>query len=32
VLSWLIRRLAHRGIRTLRQLSTWPDVLTSSLA
>jgi len=32
VLSWLIRRLAHRGIRTLRQLSAWPDVLTSSLA
>ena len=32
VLSWLIRRLAHRGIRTLRQLSTWPDVLTSSPA
>jgi DNA polymerase-3 subunit epsilon len=32
VLSWLIRRLAHRGICTLRQLSTWPDVLTSSLA
>ena len=27
VLSWLIRRLAHRGIRTLRQLSTWPDVV-----
>ena len=26
VLSWLIRRLAHRGIRTLRQLSTWPEV------
>jgi DNA polymerase III epsilon subunit family exonuclease len=32
VLSWLIRRLAHRGIRTLNQVSTWPDVLTSSLA
>ena len=32
VLSWLIRRLTHRGIRTLRQLSAWPDVLTSSLA
>ena len=32
VLSWLIRRLAHRGIRTLSQLSAWPDVLTSSLA
>jgi DNA polymerase-3 subunit epsilon len=28
VLSWLIRRLAHRGIRTLRELSTWPDVVT----
>jgi len=27
VLSWLIRRLAHRGIRTLRQLSSWPDVV-----
>jgi DNA polymerase-3 subunit epsilon len=27
VLSWLIRRLTHRGIRTLRQLSTWPDVV-----
>jgi DNA polymerase-3 subunit epsilon len=27
VLSWLIRRLAHRGIRTLRQLSTWRDVV-----
>ena len=27
VLSWLIRRLAHRGIRTLRQLSNWPDVV-----
>jgi DNA polymerase III epsilon subunit family exonuclease len=27
VLSWLIRRLAHRGIRTLRQLGTWPDVV-----
>jgi DNA polymerase-3 subunit epsilon len=27
VLSWLIRRLAHRGIRTLRQLSAWPDVV-----
>jgi DNA polymerase-3 subunit epsilon len=32
VLSWLIRRLAHRGIHTLRELSSWPDVLTSSLA
>jgi len=27
VLGWLIRRLAHRGIRTLGQLSTWPDVV-----
>ena len=27
VLGWLIRRLTHRGIRTLRQLSTWPDVV-----
>ncbi len=27
VLSWLIRRLAHRGIRTLRQLSAWPEVV-----
>ena len=27
VLSWLIRRLAHHGIRTLRQLSTWPEVV-----
>src|SRR6185437_16752188 len=27
VLSWLIRRLTHRGIRTLRQLSSWPDVV-----
>ncbi len=32
VLGWLIRRLAHRGIRTLNQLSTLPDVLTSSSA
>src|SRR5581483_6030881 len=24
VLGWLIGRLAHRGIRTLGQLSTWP--------
>jgi DNA polymerase III subunit epsilon len=32
VFGWLIRRLAHRGIRTLSQLSAWPDVLTSSLA
>jgi DNA polymerase III epsilon subunit-like protein len=30
VLGWLVRRLAHRGIRTLGQLSIWPDVLTSS--
>ena len=27
VLSWLIRRLTHRGIRTLRQLSAWPEVV-----
>jgi DNA polymerase-3 subunit epsilon len=27
VLSWLIRRLAHRGIRTLGQLSAWPGVV-----
>jgi len=27
VLGWLIRRLAHRGIRTLNQLSTWLDVV-----
>jgi DNA polymerase-3 subunit epsilon len=27
VLSWLIRRLTHRGIRTLRQLSAWADVV-----
>jgi DNA polymerase-3 subunit epsilon len=27
VLGWLIRRLAHRGIRTLKQLSAWPDVV-----
>ena len=27
VLGWLIRRLAHRGIRTLGQLSAWPDVV-----
>jgi DNA polymerase-3 subunit epsilon len=27
VLAWLIRRLSHRGIRTLRQLSAWPDVV-----
>jgi DNA polymerase III epsilon subunit-like protein len=27
VLGWLIRRLAYRGIRTLNQLSIWPDVV-----
>ena len=27
VLGWLIRRLAHRGIRTLNQLSAWPNVV-----
>jgi DNA polymerase III epsilon subunit-like protein len=27
VLSWLVRRLEHRGIRTIRQLSAWPDVV-----
>ena len=27
VLGWLIRRLQHRGIRTLRQLSAWPEVV-----
>ncbi len=27
VLGWLIRRLAHRGIRTLNQLNAWPDVV-----
>jgi len=27
VLGWLIRRLAHRGVRTLRELSAWPDVV-----
>jgi len=27
VLGWLIRRLAHRGIRTLNQLSAWPEVV-----
>ena len=27
VLGWLIRRLAHRDIHTLRQLSAWPDVV-----
>ena len=29
VLGWLIRRLTHRGIRTLDQLRAWPEVLTS---
>jgi DNA polymerase-3 subunit epsilon len=32
VLGWLIRRLAHRGVRTLGELSAWPDVLTSGPA
>jgi DNA polymerase III subunit epsilon len=27
VLGWLLRRLAHRGIRTLSQLSDWPEVV-----
>ena len=27
VLGWLIRRLAHRGVRTLGQLSAWPEVV-----
>ena len=27
VLGWLIRRLAHRGVRTLSQLSEWPEVV-----
>jgi DNA polymerase III epsilon subunit-like protein len=27
VLSWLVRRLEHRGIRTIQQLSAWPDVV-----
>ncbi len=27
VLGWLIRRLAHRGIRTLNELSAWPEVV-----
>jgi DNA polymerase-3 subunit epsilon len=27
VLSWLVRRLKHRGIRTIQQLSAWPDVV-----
>jgi len=30
VLGWLVRRLTHRGIRTLDQLRAWPDVLTFS--
>ena len=29
VLGWLIRRLAHRGIRTLNQLSAWPEVVVA---
>ena len=32
VLGWLIRRLAHRGVRALGELSAWPDVLTSAPA
>jgi DNA polymerase III subunit epsilon len=27
VLSWLIRRLTHRGVRTLNELRLWPDVV-----
>jgi DNA polymerase III subunit epsilon len=27
VLGWLIRRLNHRGVRTLGQLTDWPDVV-----
>jgi DNA polymerase-3 subunit epsilon len=27
VLGWLIRRLNHRGVRTLGQLANWPDVV-----
>ena len=27
VLGWLIRRLTHRGIRTLGQLRAWPEVV-----
>jgi len=27
VLGWLIRRLAHRGVRTLGQLADWPEVV-----
>ena len=32
ILGWLIRRLSHRGIHNLGQLSAWPDVLTSTPA
>jgi DNA polymerase III subunit epsilon len=28
VLGWLIRRLTHRGIRTLGELSAWPEIVT----
>ena len=28
VLGWLMRRLAHRGVRTLGELRAWPEVLT----
>ena len=27
VLGWLIRRLAHRSVRTLRELTAWPGVV-----
>jgi DNA polymerase-3 subunit epsilon len=27
VLGWLIRRLTHHGVRTLNELSVWPDVV-----
>jgi DNA polymerase III subunit epsilon len=27
VLGWLIRRLTHRGVRTLNELRGWPDVV-----
>jgi len=27
VLGWLIRRLNHRGVRTLGELTAWPDVV-----
>ncbi|MGD0604620.1 MAG: exonuclease domain-containing protein [Streptosporangiaceae bacterium] len=27
VLGWLIKRLAHRGVQTLGELSAWPDVV-----